>query len=78
STVLGIPCITLRENTERPITCWEGTNVIVGNSKVKILEEAFKIIEGKKTGGKIPEKWDGNAAERIVDHLLGVAEDTAG
>jgi UDP-N-acetylglucosamine 2-epimerase (non-hydrolysing) len=73
STVLGVPCITLRENTERPITCWEGTNVIVGNSKAKILEEAFKVIEGKKTGGKIPKKWDGHAAESIVDHLLSIS-----
>jgi len=73
STVLGVPCITLRENTERPITCWEGTNVIVGKSKAKILEEAFKVIEGKKTEGKIPKKWDGHAAERIVDHLLSIS-----
>ena len=74
STVLGVPCLTLRENTERPITCVEGTNVIVGNSKEKILEEAFKVIEGKKTEGEIPEKWDGHAAERIVGHLLGLEE----
>ena len=70
TTVLGIPCITLRHNTERPVTCDEGTNVIVGNSKSKILEAAKKVMNGERRRGKIPEKWDGKAAERIVDILL--------
>ncbi len=70
TTVLGVPCITLRENTERPITCTEGTNVIVGNKKDRILEAAREVLDGRRRAGKIPEKWDGKAAERIVGTLL--------
>lgn len=69
TTVLGIPCITMRENTERPITVTEGTNVIVGTDKQKILDESEKIIRGNGKFGKIPELWDGNAAQRIVNIL---------
>jgi UDP-N-acetylglucosamine 2-epimerase (non-hydrolysing) len=70
TTVLGIPCITMRENTERPITVTEGTNVIVGTDKQKILDESEKIIRGNGKSGKIPEFWDGKAAERIVNILI--------
>jgi UDP-N-acetylglucosamine 2-epimerase (non-hydrolysing) len=70
STVLGVPCITLRENTERPITCVEGTNVIVGNKKEKILAAAQSVLHDRPRVGKIPEKWDGRAAERIVEYIL--------
>jgi UDP-N-acetylglucosamine 2-epimerase (non-hydrolysing) len=70
TTVLGVPCITLRFNTERPITCLEGTNCLVGNEPEKILEAARKVINGGAVTGKIPEKWDGRAAERIVKVLL--------
>ncbi len=70
TTVLGVSCITLRENTERPITCSEGTNVIVGNKQVRILEAAREVLGGRGRTGKIPEKWDGKAAERIVQVLL--------
>jgi UDP-N-acetylglucosamine 2-epimerase (non-hydrolysing) len=70
TTVLGIPCITMRENTERPITCEIGTNVIVGNRPDSILSAAEKILNGTRQKGKVPEKWDGKAAERIVEHLL--------
>jgi UDP-N-acetylglucosamine 2-epimerase (non-hydrolysing) len=72
TTVLGVPCITLRENTERPITCEEGTNVVVGNKKENILAAARKVLDGNAWPGGIPEKWDGKAAERIVDVLLGL------
>jgi len=71
TTVLGVPCITLRANTERPITCEEGTNVIVGNRKEQILRAADAIFKDHKMRGRIPEKWDGKAAERIVEVLLG-------
>jgi UDP-N-acetylglucosamine 2-epimerase (non-hydrolysing) len=70
TTVLGVPCITLRENTERPITCEEGTNVIVGNRKENILAAARKVLQGDIARGRVPEKWDGQAAERIVQILL--------
>ena len=72
STVLGVPCITLRHNTERPITCEEGTNIVVGNSRDKILGAAQQVLSGQFHGGKIPEKWDGKAAERIVEILLDI------
>ncbi len=70
TTVLGIPCITLRNNTERPITCEVGTNFLVGNRPEKVLECARKILGGETPKGRIPEKWDGKAAQRIVRVLV--------
>jgi UDP-N-acetylglucosamine 2-epimerase (non-hydrolysing) len=70
TTVLGIPCITMRPNTERPITCEVGSNIMVGNCKEKILQEAFKVLNGELPQGRIPEKWDGKSAARIVEILL--------
>ena len=70
TTYLGIPCITMRENTERPITVEIGTNVIVGSNTNLIVQETEKILQGKQKIGKIPELWDGKAAERIVQVLL--------
>lgn len=69
TTVLGVPCITMRNNTERPVTCEVGTNFMVGNDGSAILNAAKGILEGKIPHGRIPEKWDGKAAERIVDIL---------
>jgi UDP-N-acetylglucosamine 2-epimerase (non-hydrolysing) len=69
ATVLGVPCITLRNNTERPITCEVGTNVVVGNSPEKILHHATAVLKAQAVPGKVPEKWDGKAAERIVQVL---------
>lgn len=74
STVLNVPCITLRENTERPITCEAGTNILVGNEKDRILKAAMHAYEGARPTGKVPEKWDGKAAERIVEILISRAE----
>ncbi len=74
TTVLGVPCITLRHNTERPITCDEGTNVLVGNSRGKILEAAQRVLHGNFSSSKIPEKWDGKAADRIVEILLAIQD----
>ena len=71
TTVLEVPCITMRPNTERPITCEVGSNVIVGSSKEKILDQAKKILNGEIRHGGVPEKWDGHAAERIVEILIG-------
>jgi UDP-N-acetylglucosamine 2-epimerase (non-hydrolysing) len=69
TTVLNIPCLTLRENTERPETIDEGTNTLVGNDTQRIIEESFKIIEGQGKIGTYPELWDGHAAERIISIL---------
>jgi UDP-N-acetylglucosamine 2-epimerase (non-hydrolysing) len=73
TTVLGIPCLTMRPNTERPITCEIGTNLLVGTDPARILGEATSILNGQSRPGAIPEKWDGHAAERIVEVLLNQA-----
>ncbi len=70
TTVLGIPCITMRPNTERPITCEVGTNVLVGSDPERIREAAFAALSNGHRPHRIPERWDGHAAERIVDILL--------
>lgn len=70
TTALGVPCLTLRENTERPITVTEGTNQLVGQDPTKIVTAAREILAGKSKGGHIPQLWDGHAAERIVEILL--------
>ena len=66
TTVLGVPCLTLRRNTERPITCTEGTNRVVGNVREQVLHAALQTVDGKRPCGRVPEKWDGKTAERIV------------
>ena len=66
STALGIPCITLRENTERPITVNQGTNTIVGTSPDKIVRSVADVLETGGKAGRSPELWDGKAAERIA------------
>jgi UDP-N-acetylglucosamine 2-epimerase (non-hydrolysing) len=66
TTYLGIPCLTMRENTERPVTVEVGTNNIVGSDTQRIIDESMKIIQDKTKSGRIPELWDGQAAERIV------------
>jgi len=67
STVLNIPCLTLRDTTQRPVTISHGTNTLVHNVTEKIIEEAAKILNGKGKKGECPEFWDGRAAERIVE-----------
>lgn len=69
STALGIPCLTLRENTERPITVEQGTNTIVGRDREAILRCTDEIMAGRGKRGRVPELWDGRAAERIVGDL---------
>ena len=69
TTALGIPCLTLRENTERPVTADEGSNVLVGPNPARILEEAAKVLAGQGKQGRRPALWDGKAAERIVAKL---------
>jgi len=69
TTVLGVPCLTARKNTERPITITEGTNILVGTDRQKILRESLKIIRGKVKKGRRPKYWDGKSASRIVKKL---------
>lgn len=70
TTALGIPCLTLRGNTERPITVTQGTNELVGNSKDKLMANFDKIMEDNWKTGRKPDLWDGQAAERITDIIL--------
>jgi UDP-N-acetylglucosamine 2-epimerase (non-hydrolysing) len=70
TTVLGVPCLTMRPNTERPITVTEGTNTMVGASHARIVEEAHAVLKGRGKRGRVPQYWDGRAAERIVQCLL--------
>ena len=70
TTALGVPCLTLRENTERPITISQGTNLLVGTDPEKIVSAARDVISGKGKAGRIPPLWDGHAAQRIVEILL--------
>jgi UDP-N-acetylglucosamine 2-epimerase (non-hydrolysing) len=69
TTALGVPCLTLRENTERPVTVTEGTNTIVGGDPDRILKEARRVLSGEGKDGRVPRLWDGRAAARIVDVL---------
>jgi len=69
TTALGVPCLTLRENTERPITIEQGTNTLVGRDRGAIVHEVGEILAGRGKRGRVPELWDGHAAERIAAHL---------
>lgn len=70
ATVLDIPCLTLRDNTERPITISQGTNILVGSNTEKIIAEVFNILQGRGKRGTCPELWDGKTSERIVSILF--------
>ena len=69
TTALGVPCLTLRDNTERPVTATHGTNRIVGTDSDAIRSEVRKILQGDGNQGTVPELWDGHAAARIADVL---------
>jgi UDP-N-acetylglucosamine 2-epimerase (non-hydrolysing) len=69
TTALGVPCLTLRENTERPITVDEGTNTMVGRDVQAIRDGVSAILAGRGKSGRVPENWDGRAAERIAADL---------
>jgi UDP-N-acetylglucosamine 2-epimerase (non-hydrolysing) len=71
TTVLGTPCLTLRPNTERPVTVSEGTNRIIGSRPERIVPEVERILAGDVPSSGVPELWDGRAAERIVAVLVG-------
>ncbi|MCL2656754.1 MAG: UDP-N-acetylglucosamine 2-epimerase (non-hydrolyzing) [Betaproteobacteria bacterium] len=70
TTALGVPCLTLRENTERPITVDQGTNTLVGRDRDAILAGLQSSLHGDGKAGRIPEFWDGAAAQRIAGHLF--------
>ncbi|MDN5751826.1 MAG: UDP-N-acetylglucosamine 2-epimerase (non-hydrolyzing) [Nitrosospira sp.] len=69
TTAMGVPCITIRENTERPVTVDEGSNVLAGTDPTRIIAEVRKILRGEGKQGRRPHLWDGKTAERIVKIL---------
>lgn len=72
TTVMGIPCITLRDNTERPETCSIGTNELIGTNPANIAPVLHKLFAGEWKKGGIPPLWDGKTAKRIVDHFIAI------
>jgi UDP-N-acetylglucosamine 2-epimerase (non-hydrolysing) len=72
TTMMSIPCLTLRDNTERPETVTMGTNELIGTNPNAIGPALQKVLQKQWKKGGIPEKWDGHAAERIVMHLKGL------
>jgi len=70
TTYLGVPCLTVRENTERPITVSVGTNVLVGRDPEKLRRELSRVLGGSVKKGTVPPLWDGRAGERIADILV--------
>jgi UDP-N-acetylglucosamine 2-epimerase (non-hydrolysing) len=71
TTFLGVPCLTVRENTERPITVSVGTNVLVGRDTQQIRQEVERVLAGRAKPGKVPPLWDGHAADRIAAVITG-------
>jgi len=69
TTVMGVPCLTLRDTTERPETVTIGTNELVGTDPEAIVPALTRVLAGRWKSGSVPEKWDGHAASRIVTHL---------
>jgi len=67
TTFLGVPCLTVRQNTERPVTVDLGTNVLVGQDMEKLRTEVYRILDGKTKKGIVPPLWDGRAGERIAE-----------
>lgn len=76
TTVMAVPCMTLRDNTERPETITVGTNELLGTNPANIAPALTKLFDNQWKKGEIPELWDGKAAERIVQHILNIFEVT--
>src|SRR5207248_2421009 len=66
TTALGVPCLTIRENTERPVTVEEGTNTVVGVDPARIVSATREVLAGRGKAGRVPDLWDGKASERIA------------
>jgi UDP-N-acetylglucosamine 2-epimerase (non-hydrolysing) len=73
TTYLGVPCLTVRENTERPVTVSAGTNILVGRDPRKLRSELEHVLRGNAKQGSVPPLWDGHAAERIAALIMGKA-----
>ena len=76
STFFGVPCITVRENTERPITITEGSNVLAGTDPEAVFAESIKVLNGDVKRGRVPEKWDDGVSARITTLLEQWFEDS--
>lgn len=74
TTVMNVPCMTLRDNTERPETCSIGTNELIGTNPAAIAPAFEKLFSGNWKKGKIPERWDGHTSERIIDQICTLFE----
>jgi UDP-N-acetylglucosamine 2-epimerase (non-hydrolysing) len=74
TTILGVPCLTLRHNTERPVTITHGTNIMVGPDKTRILDAYRRVTKGDWKPSGPPEYWDGHAAERIVRVICAIRD----
>ena len=70
TTFLGVPCLTVRENTERPVTVRVGTNILVGRDMDRLKMEANRVLSGNGKTGTIPPFWDGKAGERIAAIIM--------
>ena len=77
TTALGVPCLTMRDNTERPITVEQGTNTLVGRNRARTLDCVDEILRTRRQARPDPELWDGHAAERIAADLSRVARPVA-
>jgi len=73
TTYLGVPCLTLRENTERPITVTQGTNRLFGNDMLALEQAVRRLLAGERLPGRVPPLWDGHAGERIASVLTATA-----
>jgi UDP-N-acetylglucosamine 2-epimerase (non-hydrolysing) len=69
TTYLGVPCLTMRDSTERPVTVTEGTNQVLGHDTARMQREVLAVLDGRRKTGSVPEFWDGRAAERIAEVL---------
>lgn len=75
TTYLGVPCLTMRANTERPVTVTLGSNILVGQDTQRLLDETHKILRGEPKQGQIPPLWDGKAGERIAEIIAGLGHE---